>query len=405
MPSVQRLWVGYAEGGEKVTLDVGSEGTKSILLGSRARELAALAALSAKEAGTNPIILDIGGSLARTMSGYFDTYDYRSFLYDSFRLEEPGAWHSQLAAAAYAVALDLTSEEETVINAAMQFVASEGTLLSPVSLHDIVGKVEGFSGPYVDKLSGRIGALRLFDAVEDRSFEMLTQGNILVDFHSAPYPQAGELAAALFLAKLVAISHSDGKTDGLLLLTDADRIFRASPRVMHSNRLLSQLLGWPRAVMLSSTQEFSLSPTLVHSCPLRVYSSDAWHSQTRPVQRVLSGTFVLQDGRSGSSTPFVPRLVQTKTADHVTSMAGGRINPDLTRRILEAVEGFPLSTPESIVSYVAPEFLPADASSALAGLERERAVILEPKDSGSGPRVFAYTLTDRGRGILKELRT
>ena len=355
MPSVQRLWVGYAEGGEKVTLDVGSEGTKSILLGSRARELAALAALSAKEAGTNPIILDIGGSLARTMSGYFDTYDYRSFLYDSFRLEEPGAWHSQLAAAAYAVALDLTSEEETVINAAMQFVASEGTLLSPVSLHDIVGKVEGFRGPYVDKLSGRIGALRLFDAVEDRSFEMLTQGNILVDFHSAPYPQAGELAAALFLAKLVAISHSDGKTDGLLLLTDADRIFRASPRVMHSNRLLS--------------------------------------------------TFVLQDGRSGSSTPFVPRLVQTKTADHVTSMAGGRINPDLTRRILEAVEGFPLSTPESIVSYVAPEFLPADASSALAGLERERAVILEPKDSGSGPRVFAYTLTDRGRGILKELRT
>jgi hypothetical protein len=268
-----------------------------------------------------------------------------------------------------------------------------------------LGRVEGFRGSYVDKLSGRVGALHLFDAVEDRSFEMLAHGNILVDFHSAPYPLAGELAAALFLAKLVAISHSDGKTDGLLLLTDADRIFRASPRVTHSNRLLGHLLSWPRAVVLSSMQQFSLSPGLVQSCPLRVYSSDAWHSQTRPVQRVLSGTFVLQDGRRGSSTPFVPRLVQTKTADHVTSMAGTRINIDLTRRILEVVEGFPLSTPESIVNYVAPEFLPADASSALAGLERDRAVILEPKDSGSGPRVFAYTLTDRGRGILKELRT
>lgn len=53
-----------------------------------------------------------------TLSGYFDAYDYRSFLYDAFRLEEPEAWHSQLAAAAYTVALDLSSEE-AVINSAM----------------------------------------------------------------------------------------------------------------------------------------------------------------------------------------------------------------------------------------------------------------------------------------------
>ena len=99
------------------------------------------------------------GVSPRSLSGHFDTYDYRALLYDSFRLTEPEAWHSQLAAAAYTAALDLSSEEEAIINSAMQVVASDGTLLSPVSLHDVMGKVEGFRGLYVDKLSGRIGSL------------------------------------------------------------------------------------------------------------------------------------------------------------------------------------------------------------------------------------------------------
>ncbi|MDE1853395.1 MAG: hypothetical protein KGI38_06570 [Thaumarchaeota archaeon] len=127
--------------------------------------------------------------MADRLSGYFDTFDYRSFLYDSFRLEEQEAWHSQLAAAAYTVALDLTSEEEAIVNSAMQAVASDGTLLSPVSLHDVMGKVEGFRGFYVDKLNGRIGSPRLFDAVDDQGFDRLMRGNAIVSFHRAPYPQ------------------------------------------------------------------------------------------------------------------------------------------------------------------------------------------------------------------------
>ena len=120
MTSVQQLWVGYAHGGGKATLDVGGPGSKVLLLGSKAGDLASLATLSAKEAGASPIVLDLDDSVARVMSGYLDTYDYRSFLYDSFRLTEPEAWHSQLAAAAYTVALDLSSEEEAILNSAMQ---------------------------------------------------------------------------------------------------------------------------------------------------------------------------------------------------------------------------------------------------------------------------------------------
>jgi len=400
----QRLWVGYSHEGGKASLDLGGPGSKVLLLGSRAGELASLTALSAKEAGAAPIVLDLGGSVAKSVSGYLDTYDYHSFLYDSFRLEEPEAWHSQLAAAAYTLALDLSSEEEAIINAAMQVVASDGTLLSPVSLYDVMGKVEGFRGFYVDKLNGKIASLRLFDAVEDQSFTRLMEGNLTVDFHTAPYPQAAELAAALFLAKILSLAHSRGTTDGLLLITEAHRVFRASPRPLHSNRLLSQLLEWPAAMVASSDQQLSMSPLLLQSCPVRVYSSDAWHSQPHLAQPVLSGSFMLHDRRNERRESFVPRRIPTKTADYVPARAGKYPSPDLTRLILEEVERFPLSTPESMVQFIAPEFLPADVSVALASLEKNGCLILEPKDSGSGPRVFSFTLTEKGRGLLKELR-
>jgi hypothetical protein len=404
MSSAQQLWMGYGNDGGRVAIDVGGPGSRVLLLGSRASDLAAITAVAAKEAGAKPVILDLEGHLASTLSGYFDTYDYRSFLYDAFRLEEPEAWHSQLAAAAYTVALDLSSEEEAIINSAMQVVASDGTLLSPVSLHDVMGKVEGFRGFYVDKLNGRIGALRLFDAADDRNFGNLMAGGLILDFHLAPYPLAGELAAALFIAKALAIAHSRGWEGGLLMLSDAQRIFKASPRPLHSNRLLAHLLGLSSAVMMSAEHPAYLNPLLLQSCPLIVYSSDAWHSQPRQAQSILPGSFMLHDHRSARKQSFVPRRIPAKTADYAPARGTKFTSPELAKLILEEVDRFPLCTPESVVQYLAPEFLPADVSAAIAGLQKQGNLILEPKESGSGPKVFAFTLSEKGRGLLQELR-
>jgi hypothetical protein len=404
MSSVQQVWMGYGHDGGRAFLELGGPGSKALLLGSRSRELASIAAMGAKEAGAKPVIFDLDGFLAKDLSGYFDTYDYRSFLYDAFCLEDGEAWHSQLAAAAYTLALDLSSEEEAILNSAMQVVASDGTLLSPVSLHDVLGKVEGFRGFYVDKLNGRIGALRLFDAVDDMTFESVMAGDLILDFHLAPYPQAAELAAALFIAKAIAIAHSKGWERGFLLLSDANRIFRASPRPLHSNRLLAHLLGWPATVLMSAEHPLCLNPLLLQSCPVRVYSSDAWHSQPREVQSVLPGSFVLHDRRSARVRTFVPRRIPTKTAAYVSARGAKYTTPELTKLILEEVGRFPLCTPESVVQYLAPEFLPSDISAALAALQNQGHLILEPKESGSGPRVFAFTLSEKGRNFLQELR-
>ena len=402
--SSHQLWMGYSHGGGRATLDAGDPGSKILLLGSRAADLAKVVALSAKEAGASPVVFDLDGSVARNLSGHIDTYDYRSFLYDSFRLEEPEPWHSQMAAAAYAQALDLSSEEEAILNAAMQVVASDSALLSPVCLHDVLGKVEGFRGSYIDKLNGKIGALLLFDAVDDQDFRHLVEGDLIIDFHLAPYPLAAELAAVLFIAKMLAIAHSKGEYSGFLLLTEAHRVFRAFPRLSHSNRLLSQLLGWQGVVALSTGQPLLLSPLLLRSCPVSVCSSDVWNSTSRKGRSVLTGTFVLRDRRSDRNQSFVPRRIFAKTADYAQSKAGRYPSPELAMAVLDVVERFSFSTPESIAQYVAPDFLPADVSVTLSSLQKEGCVVLEPKDSGSCSKVFAFTLSERGRGLLKELR-
>lgn len=384
-------------------MDIGGPSNKVLLLGAQADDIAGAAALSARESGIPPIILDLNGHLAKGLSGHFDTFDYRAFLYDSLRLEEPEAWHSQLAAAAYTVALDLSSEEEAIVNSAMQVVASDSTMLSPVSLHDVMGKVEGFRGIYVDRLSGRIGALRLFDAADDQSFERLLEGNLILDFCNAPYPLAAELAAALILAKLLTMEHAKGPGERLLLISEAHRIFRSSPRPLHSNRLLSHLVGMFGANALASSHPSHVSPLLLESFSIRVYSSDAWNSRRRQETQVLSGTFVLDDQWKGRAEPFVLRRVQVRTSDYVPGRPGRYPSPELTARLLEEIDRFPFSTPDSVVQYLGPEFLPADVSLTLASLERQGCVIVEPKDTGSG-RVFSYTLTDKGRRILGELR-
>jgi len=404
MSTVRSLWVGHSQLGGRTSVEIGGPGSKVLLLGSRANEIAALAAASIRDAGGRPIILDLGGTLARTLSGHFETFDYRSFLYDSFRLENPEAWHAELVAAAYVASLDLSSEEEAIITSALHGASYEGGVASPVEIYKAIGGVEGFRGFYVDKLKGHIGLLKLLEAVDDQTFETLTKGNVLVDFHGAPYPLAGELAASLFIAKILALANATGNVDSPIILTSAHRVFRGLPRLTHGSRLLVHLLGWQSAVFLATDQVHALSALPIEVCPIRIYSSDAWHSSPGSVGRALSGTYVLHDRRTERREFFVPRRIPVRTAEYVPTKSGRFASPTLTLAILELVERFPLATRESVVQYLTPEFLAADVNSELTNLERRECIILEPKDSGSGPRVFAFTVAETGRKLLEELR-
>ncbi len=394
-----RMWLGYRPGGGRAWLD--AAGCKVLILGSRARDIAALSALSAKESGFRPVVFDLGGSLARRLSGCFDAFDYHAFLYDAFRMEAPEHWHSQLAAAAYATSLDLSFDQEAVANAALQALASEGGMASPASVYDAIGGVDGFRAAYTDGLKGRVASLKLFDAVDDQPVARLLEGDAIVDFHSSPYPQAAELAACLLLAKLIASAHARGTPPPALLLVDGSRLFKWHARPMNSGRLLTELLEWGM-VFFSSDQRQAIDARVLDACGVHICSSDAWHASSEG-DGVLSGACVVQDMRSGQRTVFVPRRVVSKTSGYATSRPARSVPPRLTRMILDAVESYPLATRDSIVHYLAPEFLQADVDSELGSLISQECVVTELKDPGSGPRVFAYSLSEKGRQALSEL--
>ncbi|MBI3859024.1 MAG: hypothetical protein HY296_02115 [Thaumarchaeota archaeon] len=400
-----RSFLGYSQSSGRARFGSVGRETKALILGERADRLASVAAHSAHESGLRPIVFDLGGEEVRSLSGILDTYDFRSFLYDSFRLVEPGPWHAQLVASAYTAALDLTSEEEAIINSAALKMAGQDNTISPASLCDVLGAVEGFRGFYVDKLKGRVSSLKLLDAADDENFERLSDGNVLVDFHRAAYPLAAELAVALFAAKVVSKLHASGGKGGSVFVTGAHRIFRSSPRTTHGNRLLQHLLEAPLFEVFSSEHPHALSPVLRDAARLRFYSGGYWNS-IRPEsgQTVLSNSFVMESDRTGSKTVFVPRWIPEGSPLSPEPVPHGTSNPQLVRMILEEVDRFPLTTRESLVQYLSPEFLPADVNVELDDLYTDGLLILEPKDSGTGPSVFAYTVTEAGRRRLEALR-
>ena len=101
------------------------------------------------------------------MAGYFAAYRLPDLLYDLYKLDEtaPRA-HGELISSAYTAALDLSFEEEAILDAAMQRLAARTTWRAHPAVYDALSGVEGFRGFYVDKLKGRVGTLRSLDAAD-----------------------------------------------------------------------------------------------------------------------------------------------------------------------------------------------------------------------------------------------
>ncbi len=405
MSSRPTLWLGHSQTGGRAGISL-DEQARLAVRGARASEAAAIIAVAARESGTRVSVLDLDGTVETRASGHFETFDYNSFLYDSFKLsEDRGAWHAQLIAAAYTAALDLTSEEEAVVNSALQVLANQDNMASPPVVFDALGGVEGFRGFYVDKLKGRIGSLKHLSAASDQLLTRFLEGNVLLSFKAAPYPQAAELAAALMLAKCLVLAKS-GLTPPLIVVTGAHRIFRTSPRLQHGNRLLTCLLGSVFPLAFASDQSSFLIPTLPESCTAEILSSDQWHAEKgRSEPKVLPNSFVILDRRSGTFNAFVPRMVPARLAGPGLLRIQKFASPALTKAILEEVERFPNATKESMVSFLSAEYLVGDIEEEVVRLHDQRYLIIEPKETGVGPELFAFTLTEAGRKRLQELRS
>ena len=405
MSAKEEGWLGYRLDRSGGRVGIRGLGDRVLMLGRQAGAMASLFAYAGAEAGSRPTILDLDSSISRDAGCRYREYDYHSMLYEAFHLEGEGAAHGQLVASAYAAALDLTSEEEAILSAALHRLSEQNDLATPASLYDVLGGVEGFRGYYVDKLRGRVGALRHLDATRAEPIDHLAAGGALVTFATAPYPQAAELAAALYIAKLLDTLSGPAPGPGALLVTGVHRVFRSLTRSQHAGKLLARLLESRAPLALATPLPALLSDQLADSMPVRIYSSEAWNGQRSWRQATaLPCSYTVCDDRSGQALAFVPRFLRPGPAAGSTPPSPPkRPSPELTRVILDEVSRYDSANRQSIVSYLSPLYLAADVAGEIDRLHSEGYLVLEPKDSGGGPKIFSYTVTEAGRRLLQGL--
>jgi hypothetical protein len=439
------VWLGYSQTGGAANLRIDELGGRLLLLGGRANEMAALLVYSSREAGFKPLILDMDGYLSSQVSGYFAPYRLSDILYDLYRMDENGPRaHGELLSSAYTAALDLTFEEEAILDAAMQQLAAQDNMASPPVVYDALSGVEGFRGFYVDKLKGRIGTLKSLDAADSVSVKQVLAHpeGAVVDLSDSGMPRAAEFGAALLLAKLIVTIGSTPPYDRptFMLLNDAHHVFKALHRIQHGNRLLTAMLEAPVTSVFASDEGQAMSSQLVEACPTRILSADAWNQLEREKRRsnywnyssanrgdrpwqptppaVLPNSFVFQHGFYGSSQPFVARPFEARASvrkEDVDNGApiqpaeaqppGGEVDADpvLTQRILQEIKAYDSPSMPSLVSYLSAEF-PKDAvQEAIDDLEKGGFVKLLPKSQKSGRTMLSLALTPQGIELLGRL--
>ena len=399
-------WLGYALDRSRGAVGIKGLGDRVLLLGRRVGELSTLFAFACAEAGSKVLVLDLDGSIAPDVHGYYETFDYRSVLYEAFHLEGEDATHGQLVASAYTAALDLAPEEEAILGAALQKLSEQNDMATPSSLFDVLGSVEGFRGFYVDKLKGRVGSLKLLETTLVEDFGALMGGGALVSFASAPYPQAADLATGLCVAKILHLLVTSETRPDSVLITGVHRLFRNPTRFQQGSRLMSHLLEARVPLVLASPLPALLNDRLIESMAVRIYSSEAWNAiKTWKQAAALAFSYSVCDDRSGATAGFVPRFVRPSrpSSPRVRTVPEAVENPELAKVVLEEIGRFDSANRQSIVSYLSPQFLAADVGAELDRLHSRGFLILEPKQIGSGPKILSYTVTDSGKKFLEGL--
>ena len=375
---------------------------KILITGERADIFAGVTALAASESGLTPTLLDLTGEAAIGASGRLKMFESRSLLYDSFRLVGP--FQAELAAAAYASALDLPSEEASMVLSAALGIAVQEDSISPPSLYDALAGIEGFRGTAVDRLRGRIASLKMMSATEDESVEDILEKGGAIGFRESPYPTAGDLAALLIASKWAAEAFVRRQHRSILVVSGSHRLFR-SRRDDLASSFLRMLLDVTGSVAFSTNQPQLLAPVVRRSCSLRFTSGAAWNSgPPRGQSLTLPNSFVMEADMLSKFTPFVPRATTRTRGQTSTAVLPYVANLALRRMIMEEVGRYPLSTPESICQFLTPEFLASDVRAEIESLAAADALKVEPKPSPTGVRIFAFTLTETGTRLLAELR-
>ena len=381
------------------------------ILGQGAAELAAVVAFACNESGLRTLVLDIGGTVSWMLSGYMDSYELPHFLYDALRIDEEGtsaSVHGQLAASAYSCALDLSFEQEGIINAAMQIIASERGVASPAAVADLmVEKNDKFRGRPADRLISRLSSLSSLNMVGDPgAMGELLKESALLSFVGAGQPEAAETAAALVIAKLLAILESDESTGSgpdVVILPQAARLFRVRPVFRRTERLLSSFVSSSVPKVLASETTYGLDEHFEETGFVRIHSSAVWNGSARRDDVLLPNMFMVRNHPYGHDVAFIPREFEPRSrAPKGAEPAQPEAETaDLISQMLLDIDSYEAPTRQSVVAFLSQAYDQGLVERTLDKLQGEGYVEAVQKDLKSGRPMSVLALTEKGKSLLE----
>lgn len=397
------VWFGFTRTGGRFELTLEDLGGGVAIFGQGANHLASSVAYASNEAGLRTLLLDTNGTISDSLSGYIDKFDISYFLYDSLRVEENPVLHAQLIAGAYSTALDLSFEQEASLNGITQIIANERGVASPSSLADLIQSPDSAKGRAVDRLRVRLEAVRSLNLVGEKDVvKQLIQRSAALSFKSAGSPEATETAVALFLAKLLAMLDADESVPGpdLVILTEANRLFKERPVFRKSQRFLASFVSSPLAKVLASDEAYGLDRDYMDTCSRRILSSAAWNDTGRGGLLLTPNMFMFQNPAYGSSEVFVPRDFESRRGETKTGASiGTTADEELALRVLEEVAGYQGATRASLVSFLSGEFDKALLERTFDRLQSEGYLAVTPQER-SGRTIHVLSITQKGRAML-----
>lgn len=382
------------------------------ILGQGAGDLAALVAYACDEAGLRTLVLDIGGTVSGKLSGYIDSYELHHFLYDALRIDEEGTFasvHGQLAASAYSCALDLSFEQEGIINAAMQIIASERGVASPAAVADLmVEKNDKFRGRPADRLISRLASLSSLNMVGDAgAMGALLGKSAVLGFAGAGQPEAAETAAALVLAKLLATLEAGaaGSPD-VVVIPQAGRLFRVRPVFRRSERLLAAFVASPVPKVLASETTYGLDEHFEETGFVRIHSSAVWNGGARRDDVLLPNMFMVRNHPYGHDVAFIPREFEAKgrPPKGTEPVQPEAETADLISQMLLDIDSYEAPTRQSVVAFLSQAYDPGLVERTLDKLQGEGYVEAVQKDLKSGRPMSVLALTEKGKSLLEMSR-
>ena len=426
------VWLGHCRTGGRFYLKADELHPGINVLGIGADAIAAVLARSCKETGLNPLVLDLDGRLSDALDGCMKRWSLGGFLYDSMKLDEKSLLHAELAASAYTIALNLSFEQEAFLNSAMQLIGLEQGVASPASLADQLNSAGEYRGHTADELRGRFGALKSLNLIgETGAVKQMLGGGCVASFADAESHQAAEVAAMLFIAKMLALGASGARLPDVLILNEANRVFSNLPLARHGNRLLTALLSSTTSKITVSEHMYGLDHHFIDASPVRIISSCLWNDVTAgksPLGGLYSphyagsrrdqfsgatqslvltpNMFVLQDSARGYEEVFVPRMfgrVEVTEASYPDA-APQKDDSHLVKQILEIASSYSEPTRGSIVSYLSSDNPREEVERVIDRLQSQGFLAVTGKDVKRDNPLHTISVTPAGYDLLRRLR-